>query len=79
MLDSPIQRLIPKAEDLLRMPVEQLAPILLKLAYEQRQQAGFIPRTVCDVAVSEGYPVWKKVEVETHLARIMHSGLAGVA
>ncbi len=61
--------MIPKAEDLLRMPVEQLAPILLKLAYEQRQQAGFIPRTVCDVAVSEGYPVWKKVEVETHLAR----------
>jgi hypothetical protein len=55
MLESPIQRLIPKAEDLLRMSVEQLAPILLKLAYEQRQQAGFIPRAVCDVTVSEGY------------------------
>ena len=42
MLDSPIQRLIPKAEDLLRMSFEQLAPIFLNLAYEQRQQAGFI-------------------------------------
>ena len=69
MLDSPIQRLIPKAEDLLRMSVEQLAPILLRLANEQRQQAGFIPRVVSDVTVSEGYPGWKKGEVETHLAR----------
>jgi Protein of unknown function (Hypoth_ymh) len=69
MFDSPIQRLIPKAEDLLRMSVQQIAPILLKLAYEQRQQAGFIPRAVCDVSVSEGYPGWKKGEVETHLAR----------
>ncbi len=69
MLDSPIQRLIPKAEDLLRMSVEQLAPILLKLAYEQRQQAGFIPRAVCDITVSDGYPGWKRSEVETHLTR----------
>jgi uncharacterized protein (TIGR02391 family) len=61
--------LIPKAEDLLRMPVEQLAPILLKLAYEQRQPAGVIPRAVCDFAVNEGYPGWKKAEVERHLAR----------
>ena len=70
MLESPIQRLIPKAEDLLRMPVEQLAPILLKLASEQRQQAGFIPRAVCDIAVSEGYPGWKRGDVETHITRV---------
>jgi uncharacterized protein (TIGR02391 family) len=51
------------------MSVEQLAPILLKLAYEQRQQAGFIPRAVCDVTVSDRYPGWKRSEVETHLTR----------
>jgi uncharacterized protein (TIGR02391 family) len=66
---TPIQRLIPKAEDLLRMPVEQLAPILLKLAHEQRQSAGFIPRTVCETSVNDGYPGWKRGEVETHLTR----------
>jgi uncharacterized protein (TIGR02391 family) len=66
---SPIQRLIPNAEDLLRMPVEQLAPILLKLASEQKQPAGFIPHSVSDFAVSDGYPVWKKGEVDTHLVR----------
>ncbi len=70
MLDSPIQRLIPKADDLLRMSVEQLAPILLKLAYEVRQSAGFIPRTVCDITVNDGYPGWKKGDVDTHLTRV---------
>lgn len=69
MADSAIQQLIPKAEDLLRTPVEQLAPILLKLAYRQRQQAGFIPHTVTGIAINDGYPVWKKGEVETHLTR----------
>lgn len=69
MFESPIQQLIPKAEDLLRMSVEQLAPTLLKLAYEQRQSAGFIPRSVCGIAINEGYPGWKKGEVETHLTR----------
>ncbi len=51
MVQSSVQRLFPKAEDLLRMPFEQLAPTLLKLAYEQRQQAGFIPHAVCDVTI----------------------------
>lgn len=69
MPDSPIQRLIPKAEDVLRLSVEQLAPILLRLAHEQRQQANFIPHTVSNFAVNEEYPVWKKEEVELHLTR----------
>ncbi|HVP83752.1 MAG TPA: TIGR02391 family protein [Rhizomicrobium sp.] len=69
MLESPLQRAIPKADDLLRMSVEQLAPVLLKLAHAQRQQAGFIPSAVCDIAISDGYPGHKKAQVETHLAR----------
>ena len=70
MFESPLQRLIPKAEDLLRMSVEQLAPILLRLAYDQRQQAGFISGSVCNVSVCEGYPGWKMQEVDTHLAHV---------
>jgi len=42
MVQSSFQRLFSKAEDLLRMTFEQLAPTVLKLAYEQRQQAGVI-------------------------------------
>jgi uncharacterized protein (TIGR02391 family) len=69
MLESPLQKVIPKADELLRMPVEQLAPVLLKLAYAQRQQAGFIPSAVCDMAISDGYPGHKRAEVDTRLAR----------
>jgi uncharacterized protein (TIGR02391 family) len=69
MPESPIQRLIPKAEDLLRLTVQELAPVLLKLAHDRYQYAGFIPEAVCDVAINEGYPSWKKEEVETHLTR----------
>jgi uncharacterized protein (TIGR02391 family) len=69
MLIGPLERLIPKADQLLQMPVERLAPILLKLAYEQRQAAGFIPTAVSDIGVSDGYPGHKKQQVETHLAR----------
>jgi hypothetical protein len=39
MVDTPLQRLFPKAEVLLSMSSEHLAPILLKLAYEQNQSA----------------------------------------
>jgi len=69
MTDRPIKQVIQKAEDLLQMPTEQLATILLKLAYAQRQAAGFIPHSVSDFTVNDGYPVWKKVEVETRLTR----------
>lgn len=69
MIDRPIQRVIQKAEDLLQMPTEQLAAILLKLAYDQRRAAGFIPHSVSDFTVNDGYPVWKKIEVETRLTR----------
>jgi len=69
MLETPLQRAIPKADDLLRMSFEQVAPVLLKLAYDQRQSAGFIPHAVCDCVVGDGYPGWKKAEVDTFLAR----------
>lgn len=69
MLESPLERVIPRADDLLVLPVERLAPVLLKLAYEQRQMAGFIPDAVCNVGVSAGYPGHKKHQVDTHIAR----------
>jgi uncharacterized protein (TIGR02391 family) len=69
MLESPLQRLIPKADDLLRMSVEELAPVLPKLAHAQRQHAGFIPGMVCEVVIGEGYPGHKRAEVDTHLTR----------
>jgi len=69
MQESPLQRLIKRAEDLLQVPFERLAPILLKLASEQQQHAGFVPSAVSDVVVNDGYPGFKEGEVETHLAR----------
>jgi uncharacterized protein (TIGR02391 family) len=69
MPESPLQRLIPKADDLLRMSSEQLAPILLKLAYEQLQSAGFTTPAVSDFITNDGYPGWKRGEVDTHLTR----------
>jgi uncharacterized protein (TIGR02391 family) len=70
MLDRPLQRIIPKADDLLRMSVEQLAPVFLKLAAEQYQQAGFTPGAVTDVVLGDGYPGHKKAQVDTHIARV---------
>jgi uncharacterized protein (TIGR02391 family) len=69
MFESPIQQKIPKADDLLRLSIEQLAPVLLKLAYAQRQSAGIIPSAICNIAISEGYPGWKHGDVEKHLTR----------
>lgn len=69
MLEHPLQRLIKKADDLLHMPKEVLAPVLLKLAHQQSQQAGFIPDAVSTVTISDGYPGHKKREVDTHLSR----------
>ena len=70
MLDRPLQKIIPKADDLLRMSVEQLAPVFLKLAFEQCQQAGFTPNAVTDVVLGDGYPGHKKAQVDTHIARV---------
>lgn len=66
---SQLQMLIPKAEDLLGMAEQELAPILLKLAYDKRQNAGFVPTAVCDTVINEGYPGYRKQEVDVHLAR----------
>jgi uncharacterized protein (TIGR02391 family) len=69
MLDRPIQKLIPNADDLLAMNAQQLAPVLLHLGLQQYQQAGFIPDAVSETTVSEGYPGHKRDNVENHLNR----------
>jgi uncharacterized protein (TIGR02391 family) len=68
-LERPLQKLVPTADDLLRMSAPQLAPLLLKLAEGQRQSAGFIPDAVSDFVIGDGYPGHKKSQVDTHLAR----------
>ena len=69
MLDRPLQKIIPKADDLLRMSLEELAPGS-KLAAEQYQQAGFTPGAVTDVVLGDGYPGHKKAQTDTHIARV---------
>jgi uncharacterized protein (TIGR02391 family) len=69
MPDSPIQQLIPSAGDLLNTPVQRLAPILLKQAYEKRMQVGFLAHTERAFAANGGYPFSKKTEVDAHLSR----------
>jgi uncharacterized protein (TIGR02391 family) len=70
MPDSPIQRLISNAEDLLNTPLQQLAPILLQDAYEKRMQVGFLPHTECAFAADGGYPFSKTTAVDAHLHRV---------
>jgi uncharacterized protein (TIGR02391 family) len=70
MHDHTIQRLFPNVDDLLRTSVEQLAPVLLKLACAQLPtDFGFLARTECAFADSGGYPSPKQIEAEKHLAR----------
>ena len=69
MLERPLQKIIPTADLLLKMQIEDLAPILLKLAYDQRQAVGFIPHAVSEYIISDGYPGFKKDAVDKHLTR----------
>jgi hypothetical protein len=47
--------LFPDADDVLKLAPEDLGPILLKMALDQRQQAGFTPESVARAPDSELY------------------------
>jgi len=60
--------LFPDADELLQIPPEDLAPVLLKLALPKLQGAGFIPSAVTevssiDVNAGKDYPFYKKQAV----------------
>jgi hypothetical protein len=50
--------LFPDADDVLKLAPEDLGPILLKMALDQRQQAGFTPESVARAPDSELYQVY---------------------
>jgi hypothetical protein len=72
---TTLQSLFPTADELLAVPIEDLAPILLKLAAEKTQSAGFWPEAVTEITVGNGmaasretgYDFYKKQKVEEHL------------
>lgn len=72
-----LQSLIPTAEELLSTPLEDLAPILLKLASMRLQSAGFVPDAVTQVTIgtgfaatpTNGYPGHKMQQVDALLSR----------
>jgi hypothetical protein len=49
-----LQTLFPTAEELLSTPLEDLAPILLRLASLRLQGAGFVPEAVTEVTIGTG-------------------------
>jgi uncharacterized protein (TIGR02391 family) len=71
---TTIYTLFSDVNDLLKVPPEDLGPILLKLALPQLQEAGFIPSSVTQISVidrqvGKDYPFYKKQEVERLLSR----------
>jgi hypothetical protein len=50
-----LHSLIPSADDLLATPIEDLAPILLRLAAARVQAAGFIPEAVTQITLGTGF------------------------
>jgi hypothetical protein len=44
-----LQSLFPTADELLATPLEDLAPVLLRLASKRLQAAGFVPEAVTHV------------------------------
>ncbi len=72
-----IQSVFPNADDLLSTPIEDLAPILLKLATARRQGAGFIPEAVTQITIGTGfaatatggYPGHKQTQVDAVLSK----------
>ena len=73
-----LQSLFPTADELLSTPLEDLAPVLIKLASERRQQAGFIPEAVTQVTIGTGmaatatggYPGHKQQQVDALVSRV---------
>lgn len=72
-----LQSIFPTAEELLSTPIEDLAPILLRLASTRLQAAGFIPEAVTEITIGSGmaatrdsgYPGHKKAQVDVLLGR----------
>ncbi|HXS05695.1 MAG TPA: TIGR02391 family protein [Rhizomicrobium sp.] len=69
MQESPLQRIVPTADQLLQMTPQQLAPILLKLALPMRQGAGFVPHSVAEYMSNDGYPGHKRGQVDLVLTK----------
>jgi uncharacterized protein (TIGR02391 family) len=66
--------LFPDVDELLKVPPEDLAPVLLKLALPHLQSAGFIPSAVTqvspiDATAGRDYPFYKKQAVEQLINR----------
>src|SRR2546421_13097321 len=73
---NTLQSLFPKADDLLAMKPEDLAPILLKLAAQHYQSAGFWPESVTQDSPTKilgtgetGYPYYKKQAVDALISQ----------
>lgn len=72
-----ISKYIPNADQLLAMPVSDLAEIILKIAKDISQSAGFTYEGVTQVTLGtgttayhdSGYPPHKKPQVDAHLNR----------
>jgi hypothetical protein len=72
-----LQTIFPSADDLLSMPIEDLAPILIKLAAARVQGAGFIPEAVTQLTIgvgmtataTGGYPGHKQAHVDAVLSK----------
>jgi uncharacterized protein (TIGR02391 family) len=72
-----LQTIFPSADDLLSTPMEDLAPILLKLAAARLQGAGFIPDAVTQVTIGTGfaatatggYPGHRQAQVDAVLSK----------
>jgi uncharacterized protein (TIGR02391 family) len=68
---------IPNADDLLALPIEDLGVILLKVAAGRMQSAGFTYEDVTEITIGQGYtayrdngyPPHKKTQVEAHTSR----------
>ncbi|WP_257168775.1 TIGR02391 family protein [Bradyrhizobium sp. SRS-191] len=66
-----LRSLFPTADELLAVSTEDLAPILLRLAQEHMQGAGFWPDGIINEDAlkrdQSGYPFHKKAQVEQHV------------
>jgi uncharacterized protein (TIGR02391 family) len=72
-----LHSIIPSADELLATPIEDLAPILLRLAAARMQGAGFIPEAVTQITVGTGmaatamgaYPMHRQAQVDAVLSK----------
>ena len=77
MLMHSLPCVIPNADDLLSLPVEDLGAILLKIAAAKMQPAGFTYEVVTEIKIGSGmaayrdtgYSPQKKPQIDDHLSR----------